>query len=74
MAFNANRLKVLLKLSINRLQLLQAKKSSLNAATRKELAALLERGKEESARIRVRRTFGHFAIWDEIWKTQRFSV
>jgi hypothetical protein len=52
--FNTNRLKVQLKLAVNRLKMLQAKKSSLNEQARREIAALLEKGKEESARIRVR--------------------
>ncbi|GAA5815231.1 hypothetical protein MFLAVUS_008737 [Mucor flavus] len=51
--FNPTRLKVQLKLAINRLKMLQAKKTSLNQQNRKEIGNLLERGKEESARIRV---------------------
>ncbi|KNE57420.1 hypothetical protein AMAG_03138 [Allomyces macrogynus ATCC 38327] len=51
--FSANRLKVNLKLSVNRLKLLQQKKASVNAAQRKEIATLLENGKIESARVRV---------------------
>ncbi|CAG8767548.1 5778_t:CDS:2, partial [Acaulospora morrowiae] len=44
---------VQLKLAINRLKLMQQKKNSLNKEARKEIAALLENKKEESARIRV---------------------
>lgn len=51
--FNPNRLKVQLKLAINRLKMLQAKKSSLSQHQRREIATLLDKGKEESARIRV---------------------
>ncbi|KAI9308254.1 regulator of Vps4 activity in the MVB pathway-domain-containing protein [Cunninghamella echinulata] len=51
--FNPNRLKVQLKLSINRLKMLQAKKNSLNQHQRREIATLLEKKKVESARIRV---------------------
>lgn len=51
--FNPTRLKVQLKLSINRLKMLQAKKNSLNQHQRREIATLLEKNKVESARIRV---------------------
>lgn len=51
--FNATRLKVQLKLSINRLKMLQAKKTSLNQQQRREIGTLLEKGKVESARVRV---------------------
>ncbi|KAG0212400.1 hypothetical protein BGX28_006369 [Mortierella sp. GBA30] len=51
--FNPTRAKVQLKLSINRLQMLQNKKNMLAQQHRKEIARLLEIGKEESARIRV---------------------
>ncbi|KAL7752836.1 Vacuolar protein sorting-associated protein ist1 [Sorochytrium milnesiophthora] len=51
--YNANKLKVQLRLAVNRLKLIQQKKGSINASQRKELAQLLEQGKEESARIRV---------------------
>ncbi|ORZ34923.1 regulator of Vps4 activity in the MVB pathway-domain-containing protein [Catenaria anguillulae PL171] len=51
--FSANRLKVSLRLAVNRLKLLQQKKASLNASQRKELSLLLEHGKVESARVRV---------------------
>ncbi|KAI8590164.1 regulator of Vps4 activity in the MVB pathway-domain-containing protein [Geranomyces variabilis] len=44
---------VQLKLAINRLKLLQQKKTQLNAVARKEIATLLEKGKEDSARVRV---------------------
>ncbi|KAI8983434.1 regulator of Vps4 activity in the MVB pathway-domain-containing protein [Pilobolus umbonatus] len=51
--YNPTRLKVQLKLAINRLKMLQAKKTSLNQQNRREIGLLLEKGKEESARIRV---------------------
>ncbi|KAG0360363.1 hypothetical protein BGZ54_009586 [Gamsiella multidivaricata] len=51
--FNPTRAKVQLKLSVNRLQMLQNKKNMLAQQQRKEIARLLEAGKEESARIRV---------------------
>ncbi|KAF8938433.1 regulator of Vps4 activity in the MVB pathway-domain-containing protein [Dissophora ornata] len=51
--FNPTRAKVQLKLSVNRLQMLQNKKNMLSQQQRKEIARLLEIGKEESARIRV---------------------
>ncbi|KAJ3278597.1 Vacuolar protein sorting-associated protein ist1, partial [Borealophlyctis nickersoniae] len=51
--FNPNRTKVQLKLAINRLKLLQQKKTQFNQASRKEIAMLLEKGKEDSARVRV---------------------
>jgi vacuolar protein sorting-associated protein IST1 len=53
MPFNENRLKVQLKLAINRLKMLQSKKQSINQQQRRELATLMENGKVESARIRV---------------------
>ncbi|KAI8881124.1 hypothetical protein K501DRAFT_189620 [Backusella circina FSU 941] len=51
--FNSPRLKVQLKLCISRLKMLQGKKASLNQQSRREIAALLEKGKVQSARIRV---------------------
>ncbi|KAJ2742049.1 Vacuolar protein sorting-associated protein ist1 [Coemansia sp. BCRC 34301] len=53
MPFQVTKFKVELKLAINRLKLLQAKKSSLNLKARREIAPLLEAGKIESATIRV---------------------
>ncbi|CAG8681762.1 10551_t:CDS:2, partial [Racocetra fulgida] len=52
-AFNPNRLKIHLKLAVNRLKLVQQKKNVLNKQARKDIAALLENSKEESAKIRV---------------------
>ena len=51
--FNAARLKVQLKLSSNRLRMLQQKKNAQNAAYRLEISKLLEKHKIDSARIRV---------------------
>ncbi|OAJ43489.1 hypothetical protein BDEG_26847 [Batrachochytrium dendrobatidis JEL423] len=44
---------VQLKVALNRLKLVQQKKASINQQARKEIALLLEKGKEESARVRV---------------------
>ncbi len=46
-------LKVNLNLAVQRLKLLQAKKTSLNQVSRRTISELLASGKEESARIRV---------------------
>jgi len=51
--YNATKLKVQLRLAVSRLKMLQNKKASINAQQRREIASLLEKGKEESARIRV---------------------
>ncbi|KAJ1513060.1 hypothetical protein HMI55_005932 [Coelomomyces lativittatus] len=53
MHFNPSKLKLQLKLAVNRLKLLQQKKAALNATQRREIANLLELGKEESARVRM---------------------
>ncbi|KJE91760.1 hypothetical protein CAOG_02851 [Capsaspora owczarzaki ATCC 30864] len=53
MGFNGTRLKVQLKLAVNRLKMLQNKKANQNAVARKQIGALLDKGKEESARIKV---------------------
>ncbi|KAJ2018900.1 Vacuolar protein sorting-associated protein ist1 [Coemansia sp. S100] len=53
MPFHVTKFKVELKLAINRLKLLQVKKSSLNLKARREIAPLLEAGKIESATVRV---------------------
>ncbi|KAJ3107691.1 hypothetical protein HDU96_007823 [Phlyctochytrium bullatum] len=45
--------KVQLKLAINRLKLLQQKKTAGNSAARRDIAALLENHKDDSARVRV---------------------
>jgi vacuolar protein sorting-associated protein IST1 len=50
---NANKTKVQLKLAVNRLKLLQQKKTALNQNARREIAHLIETNKLESARIRV---------------------
>lgn len=52
-AFNPTKTKVQLKLAVNRLKLLQQKKTAINQAARKDIADLLSKGKQESARIRV---------------------
>ncbi len=53
MGFNSNKLKVQLKLSLNRLQLLRQKKQVQIQNTRREIGQLLKDGKVESARVRV---------------------
>jgi vacuolar protein sorting-associated protein IST1 len=52
-AFSAEKLKVSLKLAVSRLKMLQNKKQAINQQQRREVALLLEKGKEESARIRA---------------------
>lgn len=47
------RLKAHLKMSITRLRSLQQKKTAVAKANRRELAGLLNQGKDASARIRV---------------------
>ncbi|KAK0156327.1 U3 small nucleolar ribonucleoprotein MPP10 [Merluccius polli] len=51
--FKAERLKVNLRLVINRLKLLEKKKTELAQKARKEIADYLSAGKDERARIRV---------------------
>lgn len=49
---NLHRLKVQLKLAVNRLRLLQQKKDAIAKQQRRELATLVETGRVEFARIR----------------------
>ncbi|CAH3150873.1 unnamed protein product [Porites evermanni] len=51
--FNKQKLKVNLKLAINRLKLLEKKKTELAQKARKEIADYINNGKDERARIRV---------------------
>ncbi|XP_078689008.1 IST1 homolog isoform X6 [Branchiostoma floridae x Branchiostoma belcheri] len=51
--FRGNKLKTNLRLSINRLKLLEKKKTELAQKARKEIAEYLANGKDERARIRV---------------------
>lgn len=53
MGFNPTKTKVQLKLALNRLALLQQKKTCQNQNMRREIGALLKAGKLESARIKV---------------------
>lgn len=53
MGFNPTKTKVQLKLALNRLQLVQQKKTALNQNARKEIATLIQAEKLESARVRV---------------------
>ncbi|XP_078344428.1 IST1 homolog isoform X1 [Oculina patagonica] len=53
MGFNKQKLKVNLKLAINRLKLLEKKKTELAQKARREIADYINNGKEERARIRV---------------------
>jgi vacuolar protein sorting-associated protein IST1 len=52
-AFNPTKTKVQLKLALNRLDLLQKKKTVLNQNARKEIAQLLKLEKLDSATVRV---------------------
>jgi len=51
--WNAARTKVQLKLAVQRLRTIQEKKESLAKAARRDIATLIERGKLETARIKV---------------------
>lgn len=53
MGFSKQKLKVNLKLAINRLKLLEKKKTELAQKARREIADYINNGKEERARIRV---------------------
>ncbi|KAJ3367169.1 Vacuolar protein sorting-associated protein ist1 [Kappamyces sp. JEL0680] len=52
-SFDGNKCKVQLKLALNRLMLVQQKKTAINQNMRREIGMLLKAGKTESARIRV---------------------
>ncbi|KAL7412476.1 regulator of Vps4 activity in the MVB pathway-domain-containing protein [Mrakia frigida] len=56
--WNAPRAKVQLKLSIQRLQLLQDKKTALTKQTRRDIADLLSKSKLETARVRCEVVIG----------------
>lgn len=47
------KLKVALKLSVSRLRMVQQRETALAKVNRRQMAQLLEQGKEESAKIRV---------------------
>ncbi|KZW00507.1 DUF292-domain-containing protein [Exidia glandulosa HHB12029] len=51
--WNATRTKVQLRLAVQRLRILQEKKAAMAKAARREIATMLERGKIETARIKV---------------------
>ncbi|KAF8204303.1 regulator of Vps4 activity in the MVB pathway-domain-containing protein [Mycena galopus ATCC 62051] len=51
--WNAPKAKVQLRLSVQRLRILQQKKEAQAKASRRDIASLLERGKVETARIKV---------------------
>ncbi|KAI8924009.1 regulator of Vps4 activity in the MVB pathway-domain-containing protein [Entophlyctis helioformis] len=53
LGWNPTKTKVQLKVAINRLKLVQQKKASINQQARKDIALLLEKGKDDSARVRV---------------------
>jgi vacuolar protein sorting-associated protein IST1 len=53
MGFNPTKTKVQLKLALNRLSLLQQKKTVQNQNMRREIGQLLKQSKYESARVRV---------------------
>lgn len=48
-----SKLKMSLKLAVRRLRAVQDKKTALSKIARREMAQLLDQGKEESAKIRV---------------------
>jgi len=52
-AWSPPRARIQLKLAIQRTRVLSAKKTQLAKSTRREIANLLDRGKVESARIKV---------------------
>lgn len=52
-SMNYSRLKTNLRLTVNRLKLLEKKKTELAQKARREIAEYLQNGKEERARIRV---------------------
>ncbi|KDE03217.1 hypothetical protein MVLG_06274 [Microbotryum lychnidis-dioicae p1A1 Lamole] len=56
--WNSQRAKIQLKLAIQRLRLLAGKKTQLAKTTRREIASLLEKGKIESAGIKVEGVMG----------------
>ncbi|KAJ3030509.1 UNVERIFIED_CONTAM: hypothetical protein HDU68_008797 [Siphonaria sp. JEL0065] len=51
--FNATKTKVQLKLAVNRLKLLQQKLKATSSNSQREIASLLEAGKDDSARVKV---------------------
>lgn len=51
-AFNLQRTKVQLKLAVERTKMLQEKKEAIAKKDRKEISHLIQRHKEESARIK----------------------
>jgi len=57
-AWSAPRAKIQLKLSIQRIRLLAAKKSQLAKVSRRDIAGLLDKGKLEGARIRCEGVMG----------------
>jgi len=48
------------RLSVQRLRILQQKKEAQAKATRRDIATLLERGKVETARVKVEASTHHF--------------
>ncbi|KAK4705305.1 vacuolar protein sorting-associated protein IST1, partial [Phenoliferia sp. Uapishka_3] len=63
-SWNPPRAKIQLKLSIQRIRLLAAKKSQLAKVTRREIAGFLEKGKIETARIKVEGVLGEDTMVD----------
>jgi vacuolar protein sorting-associated protein IST1 len=53
--FNVNKLKPNLKMAVHRIGIIKNKKSNVSINARREIAELLRDGKEEKARIKVRR-------------------
>lgn len=65
--FNVNKLKPNLKMAVHRIGIVKNKKANAAVAVRREIATLLEDGKEEKARIRVRSRLvdscGHWTVY-----------
>jgi len=51
--WNSTKAKVQLRLSVQRLRILQQKKEAQAKSSRRDIASLLERGKSETARVKV---------------------
>lgn len=57
--WNSAKAKVQLRLSVQRLRILQQKKEAQAKASRRDIASLLERGKIETARVKVENSAYH---------------
>jgi vacuolar protein sorting-associated protein IST1 len=57
--WNSTKAKVQLRLSVQRLRILQQKKEAQAKSSRRDIASLLERGKVETARVKVENSVFH---------------